>query len=208
MDRACCGSAAVVEDLHRDPLRLGRNADRGAAAISPDDHPHRPGAMAIYIGWNRRMLTIRIVPTIASAAPLSRQIWVRIVNAGVHICHHKALPIKTALPQRWSVDQAEILRGHAGCRADLVRPRRRLDGDIRDDLAHRRHLRQFGDHRAGGGHGDSVLDPQGRKGANLALVLPLLEQGTQADLGGVRFLAQRFDDPLESLSTSSPADRP
>ncbi len=86
-------AAVRVVKLHRDPARVGRDAQRRAA----EDDPHRLRAVAERI-VGRGFFAVRIEPTVRAAAPFATQVRMRKVDAGVHRRHHHPLAGVAAAP--------------------------------------------------------------------------------------------------------------
>ncbi len=114
-------AAVRVVQAHRDPARVGRDAQRAAA--QHDSHRLRAVAERVV---GRGFFAVRVEPAVRAAAPLAPQVRMREIDAGVHRRHHHAPAGMAQRPHLWCLNGGEVpARGRARHRAlHRVLPRR------------------------------------------------------------------------------------
>ncbi len=145
------GSSAIVKNFHCNPLRLRGYPNPCAATTPANNDSHGPGAMSTaYAGYisRRRMLTIRIIPTVAATTPLGGQIRVGVINPRIHIGNHNSLPIKTQCPHIRCVDNSKVQLWFDRSSRNLRRWRRGLNCRIQHNTVYFRQLAYCIDHCA------------------------------------------------------------
>src|SRR3990172_8366182 len=114
MDGAVRGIAGIVVYLDRDPLCSRRYADEASPRISPDHDAHRSRSMAVRIVRLQRMFSVRIVPTVHSAAPFTLQVRMVEVHAVIHVGDNDPQPSVSHIPELGCMDSADIPFGRCG----------------------------------------------------------------------------------------------